>query len=139
VRRALFALVGAAALLAASPALAGKQHWLGNIDTGGAVTFTINAKNGHRVVNDFVFAGGKAHCSQGDVGGFTNQGAPIGPMAVSDNTFSGNLPVNPNGLIKVRGTITNHHRKAHGTIKLSGDINEFTNCFGKNTWHAARK
>jgi hypothetical protein len=134
----LIGAVAASALLAATPATAGKQHWLGNIDTGGNVKFVVKAKNGHRVVTGFLFNNAKAQCNEGTEF-FTNEGLPIGPMAVSNNTFDGNQPVDPNGLIKVHGQITHHHRKAYGTIKLSGDINQFHNCFGKNPWHAARK
>ncbi len=135
-RKKLFGIVVAGALLAATPATAGKQHWIGNIDTGGSVKFRINSKHGHRVVTGFLFDGAKADCSMQP---FANPGLPIGPMAVSNNTFSGNQRVDPSGLIRVKGTITDHHRKAHGTIKLSGDINTFHNCSGKNPWHAARK
>lgn len=137
-RRALIGAVAAGALLAATPATAGKQHWIGNIDTGGPVKFAINAKHGHLVVKNFLFGGAKAQCSDG-AQFFTNEGLPIGPMAVSNNSFSGNQPVDPDGLIKVHGTVTNHHQKAHGTIKLSGDISGHNSCFGKNPWHAARK
>lgn len=136
-KRLIIATTAACCLLGATAASAGPDHWIGNLDQGGGVKFSSSGKHG-TTVKKFLFDGALADCNNGTQA-FRNDGAPVGPMAVSGGSFHGNVSVNPDGLIKVSGHLTHNKHKANGTIKITGNVGSSSSCSGTNSWHAARK
>jgi hypothetical protein len=135
-KRLLIAVGIIAALVVSASAYAAANQFLGVVKKGGSTSFTIGTRN--KVVRDF-------HWNDVPV---TCEGLPT--HKTSTYTFSHTMKVRhahfhgldlapQGGRLRVTGALSNHGRRASGTLKINGDISEGNACkSGKLQWHAHR-
>jgi hypothetical protein len=126
------------ALALAGVALAGTREYKGAIEPDARMKLETLVRHGTiKKVERFTWQNVTVHCSQGPI---VADGSIDDPMRVRHHRFNGTL-VGPQGAkAHVTGRFRHHGRKAKGTFRIHGDIQDaFTDCHtGRRDWKADR-
>jgi len=144
VKRKLIVVSIIALLAAPGLAAAGIRVLKGPVDPSGSIRFQAKTNDMGHVLrikggdeNGLHFYNVKTTCKDGNhkIDGHFDDLIPV-----SRREFSHSETYNGGGKVKVEGVFRHHGRRAHGTIKISGDFTQpnpnLKDCGGKRDWRA---